>query len=443
MLKQKLQQKLLQKLSPQQIQMIKLLEIPTMQLEQRIKAEIEENPALEEGDFEEGEMQSEVEEEDVSADPNDRDKEEFTLEDYMEEDDYPSYKLNAQNYSKDDKREEIPFSVGLSFHDYLEDQLGLRSLDERQRLLALYLLGNIDDDGYLRRRLESVVDDVAFALNIKTDEPELIGILRIIQELDPPGVGARNLQECLLLQIEAKDQDTPAVLLAHRILKDFFDEFTRKHYDKILMRLNIKDDQLKDALDEILKLNPKPGSAYTDPQNKGYGHIIPDFILENNEGDLELSLNARNVPELQISRTYNDMLHSYQHNKGNNTRSDKEAVSFVKQKLDSAKWFIDAINQRQNTLLVTMNAIINYQQEYFITGDETKLRPMILKDIADITGLDVSTISRVANSKYIQTNFGIISLKFFFSEGMQTESGRGGFHTGDKKNLSGLPRIRR
>jgi RNA polymerase sigma-54 factor len=422
MLKQRLQQKLLQKLSPQQIQMIKLLEIPTMQLEQRIKAEIEENPALEETNTEEDTLQDNGED-DVTSDPNDKDKEEFTLEDYVDDDEYPSYKLNAQNYSKDDKREEIPFSVGLSFHDYLEDQLGLRSLDERQRLLALYMLGNIDDDGYLRRRLESIVDDVAFALNIKTDEPELIGILRIIQELDPAGVGARNLQECLILQIEARDQDSIAVRLAHRILKDFFDEFTRKHYDKILARLNIKDDQLKDALDEILKLNPKPGSSYADPQNKGYGHIIPDFILENNEGDLELSLNARNVPELRVSRTYNEMLQNYQHNKSNNTKSDKEALSFVKQKLDSAKWFIDAIRQRQNTLLVTMNAIITYQHEYFLTGDETKLRPMILKDIADITGLDVSTVSRVANSKYIQTNFGIISLKFFFSEGMQTESG--------------------
>lgn len=420
MLKQRLQQKLLQKLSPQQIQMIKLLEIPTMQLEQRIKAEIEENPALEEGAIEES-AQNEEYEDDI--DPKDKDKEEFTLEDYMDEDEYPSYKLNAQNQSKDDKHEEIPFSVGLSFHDFLEDQLGLRSLDEKQRLLALYILGNIDDDGYLRRRLDNIVDDVAFALNIKTDEPELIEILRIIQELDPPGVGARSLQECLILQIEAKDLDTPSVKLAHKILKDFFPEFTRKHYDKILARLNIKDDELKDALEEILKLNPKPGSSYTDPQNKGYGHIIPDFILENNEGDLELSLNARNVPELKVSKTYNEMLQSYQHNRAQNSKSQKEVLSFVKQKLDSARWFIDAIKQRQNTLLVTMNAIISYQQEYFQSGDETKLRPMILKDIADITGLDVSTISRVANSKYIQTNFGIIPLKYFFSEGMQTESG--------------------
>jgi RNA polymerase sigma-54 factor len=423
MLKQRLQQKLLQKLSPQQIQMIKLLEIPTMQLEQRIKAEIEENPALEEGAIEESSLEIEKQEDDVSTDPMDKDKEEFTLEDYMDEDEYPSYRLNAQNYSKDDKREEIPFSVGLSFQDYLESQLGLRSLDEKQHLLALYILGNIDDDGYLRRKLDNIVDDVAFTLNIKADESELVDILRIIQDFDPPGVGARSLQECLLLQIQSKDLENPAVALAHRILKDFFEEFTRKHYDKINTRPNIRDDQLKEALDEILKLNPKPGSSYSDPQNKVVGHITPDFVLENNEGDLELSLNSRNLPDLKVSKTYSEMLQAYQYNRGHNSKSQKEALSFVKQKLDSARWFIDAIRQRQNTLLVTMNAIINYQREYFLSGDETKLRPMILKDIADITGLDVSTISRVANSKYIQTNFGIFSLKFFFSEGMQTESG--------------------
>ncbi|MBN1790160.1 MAG: RNA polymerase factor sigma-54 [Bacteroidales bacterium] len=423
MLKQRLQQKLLQKLSPQQIQMIKLLEIPTMQLEQRIKAEIEENPALEEGAIEESSLELEKQEDDVSTDPMDKDKEEFTLEDYVDEDEYPSYRLNAQNYSKDDKREDIPFSVGLSFQDYLESQLGLRSLDEKQHLLALYILGNIDDDGYLRRKLDNIVDDIAFTMNIKADESELVDILRIIQDFDPPGVGARSLQECLLLQIQSKDLENPAVALAHRILKDFFEEFTRKHYDKINTRLNIGDDQLKDALDEILKLNPKPGSSYSDPQNKVVGHITPDFVLENNEGDLELSLNSRNLPDLKVSKTYSEMLQAYQYNRGHNSKSQKEALSFVKQKLDSARWFIDAIRQRQNTLLVTMNAIINYQREYFLTGDETKLRPMILKDIADITGLDVSTISRVANSKYIQTNFGIFSLKFFFSEGMQTESG--------------------
>ena len=424
MLKQKLQQKLLQKLSPQQIQMIKLLEVPSMQLEQRIKAEIEENPALEEIDFEENEISLEREEsDDVTSDPNDKDKDEFTFEDYLEEDDIPSYKLNPQNYSKDNKKEDIPFSVGQTFHDYLENQLGLRSLDERKYKLALYLLGNLDDDGYLRRRLENIVDDIAFALNIETDEIELIEILRVIQEFDPPGVGARSLQECLMLQIEAKDMENPDIQLAYRILKDHFTEFTRKHYDKIVARLNISDDDLKAALNEILKLNPKPGSAYSDPQNKSFSHIIPDFTLENNEGDLELSLNSKNLPELRINKTYTNMLQTYQYHHGQNSKSQKEALNFVKQKLDSARWFIDAIKQRQNTLLITMNAIINYQKEYFLSGDETRLRPMILKDIADLTGLDVSTISRVANSKYIQTSFGIYPLKYFFSEGMQTESG--------------------
>lgn len=424
MLKQRLQQKLLQKLSPQQIQMIKLLEIPSMQLEQRIKEEIEENPALDEINYDENEVRLEAQEDqNVSTDPKDKDKEEFTVEDYLDDDDIPSYKLHAQNYSKDDKREDIPFSVGLTFHDYLENQLGLRSLDERQYMLALYLLGNIDDDGYLRRKLENIVDDVAFALSIETNEIELIEVLRIIQGFDPPGVGARNLQECLLLQIQAKDLENNNISLAHRILKNHFMEFTRKHYDKITARLDITDDELKAALGEILKLNPKPGSAYSDPQNKSASPIIPDFILENNEGDLQLSLNSKNVPELRINRTYTNMLQTYQHNSGHYSKAQKEALSFVKQKLDSARWFIDAIKQRQNTLLVTMHAIINYQKEYFLLGDETKLKPMILKDIADTTGLDVSTISRVANSKYIQTNFGIFPLKYFFSEGIQTESG--------------------
>jgi RNA polymerase sigma-54 factor len=341
----------------------------------------------------------------------------------MEEDEIPSYKLSVSNYSKDDKREEIPFSVGSTYHDYLENQLGLRTLDEQQHTLALYIIGNIDDDGYLRRKLDNIIDDVAFALNIKTTEAELLDILRIIQDFEPVGTGARNLQECLLLQIRSKDQSEPQVELAHKILKDFFNEFTRKHYDKIIARLNIRDADLKMALDEILKLNPKPGSAYSDPQNKDSAHIIPDFVLENDEGELRLSLNARNIPDLRVNKTYTDMLHNFHYQHGNHAREQKEALTFVRQKLDSARWFIDAIKQRQNTLMVTMNAIITYQREYFQEGDETKLRPMILKDIADYTGLDISTISRVANSKYIQTNFGIYPLKYFFSEGMQTESG--------------------
>ncbi|MBN1415945.1 MAG: RNA polymerase factor sigma-54 [Bacteroidales bacterium] len=421
MLKQKLQQKLLQKLSPQQIQMIKLLEIPAMQLEQRIKKEMEENPVLEDEGIEETE--SGMQEEDVSSDPDDKDKEEFTIEDYMEEDEIPSYRLSASNYSKDNKREEVPFSVGSTYHDYLENQLGLRTLDEKRHTLALYIIGNIDDDGYLRRKLDNIIDDVAFSLNIETTEEELLEILQIIQDFEPVGTGARNLQECLLLQIKSKDQSDKDIALAYTILKDYFTEFTRKHYDKIISRLNITDEELKNALDEILKLNPKPGSAYSDPQNKDSAHIVPDFLLENDEGDLRLSLNAKNVPDLRISKTYIDMLHNFHHSRGNPTREQREALSFVKQKIDSARWFIDAIKQRQNTLMITMNAIINYQQGYFMEGDETKLRPMILKDIADITGLDISTVSRVANSKYIQTNFGIFPVKYFFSEGMQTESG--------------------
>ncbi len=420
MLKQRLQQKLLQKLSPQQIQMIKLLEIPTMQLEQRIKKELEENPVLEEGNDEEIIADQE---DDSRIEDKDKDNEEFSVEDYIEDDEIPSYKLQAKNYSKDDKREDIPFSGGSSFHEFLESQLGLRRLSERQHMLAENIIGNIDDDGYLRRKPDAIVDDLAFSQNIETSEEELLEILRIIQDFDPVGVGARNLQECLRLQIDAKDQDDHNIELARKIIKLHFEEFTRKHYDKIKNRLNISDEELKAAIDEILKLNPKPGSSYSDPLTKTYHHIVPDFILENNEGDLQLSLNSRNVPELRVSRTYSNMIESYTQNRDNSSKEQKEAVTFVKQKLDSARWFIDAIKQRQNTLMVTMNAILEYQRPYFEEGDETRLKPMILKNIADRTGLDISTISRVANSKYIQTHFGIFPLKYFFSEGMQTDSG--------------------
>ncbi len=424
MLNQRLQQKLLQKLSPQQIQMIKLLEIPTMQLEQRIKKEMEENPALEEGeeqDFDQADTDDSYEDEDSAEAQKEQD--EFSLEDYIGDDDIPDYRLNTSNYSKDDKYEDIPFSVGNSFHEFLESQLGLRMLNDRQKMLAQYLIGNIDEEGYIRRKLEAIVDDLAFALSIKTDEVELRGILEIIQDFDPPGVGARDLQECLLIQIRKKDLNNPAVLNAHEILKFHFDEFTRRHYDKILSRVDITEEELKDAIEEVIRLNPKPGSTYSDPMNKTLEHIVPDFILENNDGELELTLNSRNVPDLRVSRTYYEMLENFSAKKDKNTRTEKEAVTFVKQKLDSAKWFIDAIRQRQNTLLLTMNTILYYQKEYFIDGDERKLRPMILKDIADVTGLDISTVSRVANSKYIQTHFGIMPLKYFFSEGLQTDSG--------------------
>jgi RNA polymerase sigma-54 factor len=421
MLNQKLQQKLLQKLSPQQIQMIKLLEIPTMQLEQRIKKELEENPLLEEG---KEESESDVrDEEETRTDEKDADNEEFSIEDYIEDDEIPSYRLSTSNYSKEDKREEIPFSVGSTFHEFLETQLGLRRLDEKQHALAVYLIGNIDEDGYLRRNLSAIVDDLAFSLNIMVTEEELLEILRVIQDFDPAGVGARDLRECLLLQIEAKDHGTEEVAVAKKIIRFHFDEFTKKHYDKIKSKLGVTDAMLKSAIDEILKLNPKPGGAYNDPMNKSSMTIIPDFILEDDEGELVISLNSRNAPELRINHTYTEMLESLASKRNHHAVDQKEAVTFVKQKIDSARWFIDAIRQRQNTLLLTMNAILEYQKEYFQEGDETKLKPMILKDIADRTNLDISTISRVANSKYIQTHFGILPLKFFFSEGLQTDSG--------------------
>lgn len=420
MLKQRLQQKLLQKLSPQQIQVIKLLEIPTMLLEQRIKKELEENPILEEGDEldERQDQEEEITEEDVS-----KNDDEFTLDDYLNDEDVPSYRLNANNSSKDDKHEDIPFSVGISFHEHLESQLGLRVLTEKQYELAKYLIGNIDEDGYLRRKLTAIADDIAFSLGIETNEDELEQLLYIIHDFDPIGSGARDLQECLLLQITAKDQSIPEVALARKIIKYHFDEFTRKHYDKIDAKLDLEEDQLKDAIDEILKLNPKPGGSFQDPLNQSIQHIIPDFTLDLVDGEFQLNLNARNVPELRISREYSEMIETYSHNKSGATRQDKDAMVFVKQKIDSARWFIDAIKQRQNTLMMTMQALIEYQREFFEEGDETKLRPMILKDIAEKTGLDISTISRVANSKYIQTHFGIYSLKFFFSEGMQNEAG--------------------
>ena len=418
MLKQRLQQKLLQKLSPQQIQMIKLLEIPAIQLEQRIKKELEENPVLEEGN-EEPYSEQEENKEEQSSDQQD----EFSLEDYMQDDDIPSYRFNAQNYSAEDKREEIPFSLGNTFREQLNSQLGLRKLTEEQEVLAEYILGNIDDDGYLRRDLEAIADDLAFSSGLDASYESLHGVLMLIQEFDPAGVGARSLQECLLLQIERKKLEDPETLLAKTILKNHFEEFTNKHYEKIIQRLSISEEELKAALEEILRLNPKPGGAMGDSQAKSFHHIVPDFILEENEGNLQLYLNSNNVPELRLSRTYSDMFESYNANKASASKDDKDAITFVKQKLDSARWFIDAIRQRQNTMLLTMNAILEYQENYFYEGDEIRMRPMILKDIADMTDLDISTISRVVNSKYIQTHFGIYPLKYFFSEGMQTDSG--------------------
>ncbi len=411
-----LQQRLLQKLSPQQIQVIKLLEIPTMQLEQRIKSELEENPILE---LIEDEDPNEVYEDESDDSKSD---DEFSLEDYMEDDEVPNYRLSANNYSKDDKQIDMPYSSGISFHDSLIEQLGLSDLNDDEKLIAEYIIGNIDEDGYLRRDLLSISDDLAFHRNIDVKLEDLERYLEIIQDFDPPGIGARDLQECLLLQILRK-KGNDSTCLAAKIIQDNFDEFTKKHYDKILKKYEISEEELKEAIDEILKLNPKPGSSYSNPMSKSNQVIVPDFLLDNQEGELHLSLNQKNAPELQLNGTYIDLMKSYAIKKNNASKDQKEAMQFMKQKLDSAKWFIDAIRQRQQTLMVTMAEIIKFQKEFFLDGDETKLKPMILKDIADITGLDISTISRVSNSKYIQTHFGIYALKYFFSEGMQTDTG--------------------
>ncbi len=420
-MKQKLslQQKLLQKLSPQQIQVIKLLEIPALQLEQRIKKELEENPVLElESDEIDGDQEMNMS--DDGAGETDIDNEEFTLDDYYdEEEDIPAYRLNANNYSKDDKYVDIPFSVGTTFHEFLLEQLGVADLNEDEQHLAEYIIGNIDDDGYLRRDLPAISDDLAFNLNLEVTEEELLKILKVIQQFDPPGVGARDLQECLLIQL--KRQNKREFITAREIVTNYFDEFTKKHYSKIQAKLELSDQELKEAIDQILKMNPKPGSSYSNPLNKANQHIVPDFILENIDGELILSLNQRNVPELKINDSYLDMIRSMSGNGKNKSR--KEAMAFVKEKIDSAKWFIDALQQRQATLMQTMSEIVNFQKAYFLDGDETKLKPMILKDIAERTGLDISTISRVSNSKYIQTHFGIYPLKYFFSEGLQKDDG--------------------
>ncbi len=427
MLTQKLQQKLLQKLSPQQIQLMKLIQIPTVALEQRIKQEIEENPALEETDNEGDEVVDEFGGDDEYGDDDDdyqEDKfDDFDFEDYLDDDHIPAYKLIASNRGRDEEDRDIPVISGISFQEHLLNQVGMYDLDEREKSLVELIIGNIDDSGYLERELSAMVNDFSFSFNIKTNKDELEDLLTVIHQFDPPGVGARNLRECLLIQLERSDEETPVVILASKIVKQYFDEFSKKHYDKIMKRANVTEDKLKEAIDEILKLNPKPGSTMGDISRGGI-YIVPDFFITNNDGELELRVNNRNTPELRINRTYREMLESFAMQKGSrNTSQDREALLFVKQKIDSAKWFIDAINQREHTLFITMSAIMTYQSEYFLTGDETKLKPMILKDIAEIVNLDISTISRVANSKYVQTPFGTFLLKSFFSEGLQTETG--------------------
>ncbi len=429
MLKQGLQQKLLQKLSPQQIQLMKLLQVPTVSLEQRIKEELEINPALEEGTD-----SDDVKDEEAGEDPfgtkddgdeeahSEQNREDFDLSAYIDDDETPAYKLTANNYSPDDERKEIPFAGGQGFQEQLLSQLGLRDVSAEEFPIAEYLIGNIDEDGYLRREISAIVDDLAFSQNILTSEEDVLRLLKEVQELDPPGIGARDLQECLLIQLRRKEHQTVEMKTAAVILRECIDEISRKHYDKIAKKLELTDTELKAAIKEILKLNPRPGNSQSDSP-KSTQHIIPDFILNNNEGVLELQLNSRNAPDLRISRTYQEMLIHYSKTKKVSDKEQRDAVLFVKQKIDSARWFIDAIKQRQQTLMLTMQCILDYQYEYFLSGDETKLRPMILKDIAEKVFLDISTISRVANSKYIQTSFGTFLLKSFFSESLSTDSG--------------------
>jgi RNA polymerase sigma-54 factor len=417
MLKQSLNQKLLQKLSPQQIQLMKLLQVPTMELEQRIKEEIEENPALEEGKDEEvDEFPDNSKEEEKKE--NDKD-EDFNIEDYFS-DDEPTYKTYANNTSPDDDEKGIPLSGGKTFQDVLISQLGLRNLDEKSETIGLTLIGNLDDSGYLRREIENIVDDLAFSQNIMTTEEEVEQVLQKIQQFEPAGVAARDLSECLLLQIRRKERTIP-IRTAEEILEKHFDEFTKKHYSKIIKKLEISEEDLKESIEEILKLNPKPGNSLRETA-KSIVQVIPDFQIVEEDGELQLSLNGRNAPELKISRQYREMLKTYAEAKKAD-KAQKDAALFVKRKIDSARWFIDAIKQRQNTLMMTMDAIMNYQKEYFLSGDETKLKPMILKDIADIVNLDISTVSRVANSKHVQTPYGTFLLKSFFSESLSTDSG--------------------
>ena len=393
-----------QGLSPLQIQTIKLLELPTLELEQEIRRKLEENPVLEESnESEEGD--------DIPKN--------VSLSEYSADDSTPSYKLYVNNQGKDIKPQYNTFSVKESFHQSLENQLGYSKLDSRSHSIALFIIGSLDDDGYLRRDLESLSDDIAFRLGIETDEVEVERILKVIQEFEPVGVGARDLQECLLLQIDSLER-TPARELAYTILSDYFPEFTKKHYDKIVSKLEISEGQLKEAVDEIVHLNPRPGGQIDDSYTEQAQQIIPDFLLEEKDGELQMTMPKFNIPELKVNKRYADML---MNSANSSTRAGKEAATFVKQKLDSAKWFVEAIKQRHNTLQNTMNAIISFQKEFFLTGDEANLKPMVLKDIAEKTNLDISTISRVVSSKYIQTQFGIFSLKYFFSEGLMNSSG--------------------
>lgn len=424
MLKQSLNLKLSQKLSPQQIQLMKLIQLPTQAFEQRLKEEMNENPALESGKEDEDEYEKDefdTQEYDDSDDAETIETDDINIDEYLSDDDTPDYKYQANNYSDDDDERVSPLAAPVTFHQDLINQLNTFILTESEREIAEFLVGSIDEMGYIRRNVQDLVDDMAFTQGIYTDEKTVERILNIVHELEPSGVGARDLQECLLLQLKHKTP-TESVELASDIIENQFDAFTKKHYDKLQQRYGVSQETLKKAVEEIEKLNPKPGNSFAGNTTRLVEHVVPDFTIKINEGELELTLNGRNVPTLHVSRDYKDMLQTYKESREKNSQQ-RDAVQFIKQKLDSAKWFIDAIKQRQETLTVTMSAIMEYQREFFLTGDETKLRPMILKDIADIVGLDISTVSRVANSKFVETPYGTKLIKEFFSEAMTNDQG--------------------
>jgi RNA polymerase sigma-54 factor len=416
MLKQSLQHKLLQKLSPQQIQLMKLLQVPTVELEQRIKEEIEINPALEEGKDRDSE-----DSDDYSDDEKSEAEDEFDITDYMDDDDIPSYNLSVNNKGRDEDEKDIPFASGSTFQDNLLSQIGLKKLDDQQKIIAVTIIGNLDEAGYLRRELDNIANDLAFSQNIEVEPEDIEKVLLVVQSLDPAGVGARDLKECLLLQLKRKDQSYPSIRFAKEILEKHFESFTKKHYQRIIKKMDLTEEDLKESIGEIVKLNPKPGGTSAG-RNRAVNQVVPDFSIQVEDDELVLTINGRNAPDLKVSKSYQEMLKGYAASSKKDPKQ-KEAVLFVKQKLDGAKWFIEAIRQRQQTLMVTMNAIMQYQRDYFLSGDETKLKPMILKDIAEIVSMDISTISRVANSKYVQTPYGTFLLKSFFSESLSTDSG--------------------
>src|SRR5690554_2763619 len=422
MLKQQLNLKLSQKLSPQQIQLMKMIQLPIQAFEQRISQEMQENPALEGGKEEGDDYDSEFDDnfEEEYDEGNEVIETDINVDDYLSDDEVPSYKLSANNYSADDEDRQVPYAAGTSFNQYLLQQLNTYRLDEEEVEIAKFLVGSVDESGYIRREIEDIVDDLAFTQNIYTTENKVEKVLVVVQELDPAGVAARDLQECLQLQLERKDP-TPSVSLAISIIETAFEEFSKKHYKKLIQKFDISEDQLREAVREIEGLNPKPGGNYSG-NNRIVEHVVPDFAIKIVDGELDLTLNGRNAPELHISHDYTNMLKGYKESK-EKSKAHKDAVMFIKQKLDAAKWFIDAIKQRQQTLFVTMNAIMHHQKEYFLSGDERKLKPMILKDIADKINMDVSTVSRVANSKYVDTPYGTKLIKEFFSESMKNEMG--------------------